>query len=104
MLRKHKRLLSFNFSKLNRSLLYNPPRNVSSLNAVAVLDDDIINNPEDNKLIQIVNKPIYIVEHPGNICNECKGVGWKTSNDFELDFGFNFKFVLCKKCKGTGLI
>jgi hypothetical protein len=40
-----------------------------------------------------------------SICTDCNGVGWKSCNDIgEINTIMNlqFKFVLCKKCNGTG--
>lgn len=40
-----------------------------------------------------------------SICADCNGVGWKSCNDIgEINTIMNlqFKFVLCKKCSGTG--
>ena len=47
-----------------------------------------------------------IMQSSGNICSECKGSGWKTCNEYlySNNLKMNFKFILCKKCKGTGLI
>ena len=45
-----------------------------------------------------------LAENSGSICSECFGSGWVTDTKSELDFGFNFKFTICKKCNGTGFL
>ena len=62
------------------------------------------NNYIDNNFNRI-HQPI-IMQSTGNICNECKGTGWKTCNKslYLNNLKMNFGYKLCGKCKGTGLI
>lgn len=72
--------------------------------------DYVIKIPDNIKLPPKVKLPKYlenkpeIAENSGSICNECFGSGWVTDEKGSLDFGFNFKLTICKKCKGTGFM
>ncbi|AET73257.1 hypothetical protein PGAG_00368 [Phaeocystis globosa virus 12T] len=52
-------------------------------------------------------KSIYYIESPKsvNVCADCSGTGWKTINDMgsiNTNLNLQFKFELCKTCRGTG--
>lgn len=52
-------------------------------------------------------KSIYYIELRKSItvCSDCSGTGWKTTNDMgpiNTILNLQFKFELCKTCRGTG--
>ena len=52
--------------------------------------------PQKNKL--------FIDKYFGGICKECFGCGWKIDTGCKLNNICNFKFNICKKCNGKGII
>jgi DnaJ-class molecular chaperone len=105
-----------NFKKLRLLTNYNFTKNLSVMPAFEEYyykdEYEYDYNKNKNYYLNLSHNYLYknneevIMQSTGNICNECKGSGWKTDNKYFYSNSLktNFSFILCKKCKGTGLI
>ena len=88
--------------RLSRSLI----RNLHHIDDY-IMRSEIIPHVPDRKLNESRVKVTNFQPFPKtvSICMNCNGTGWKTQNDggpINTVLNLQFKFVLCKKCKGTG--
>ena len=93
-------MLRYSIRCLNTAFKENP---CDYYDNIIKIPDNIKLPPKSNLLKDLKNEP-EVSENSGSICNECFGSGWVTDTKTELDFGFNFKFTICKRCNGTGFI
>ena len=93
-------MLRHSIRRLNTALKENP---CDYYDYVIKIPDNIKLPPKPNLPKDLKNEP-QLAENSGSICSECFGSGWVTDTKNELDFGFNFKLTICKKCKGTGFV
>jgi len=93
-------MLRHTIRRLNTALKENP---CDYYDYVIKIPDNIKLPPKPNLPKDLKNES-QLPENSGSICNECFGSGWVTDTKSELDFGFNFKLTICKKCKGTGFV